>query len=183
MIAVLAGASFLGGGIVLGQTVVNGFAEDASPQPSDDPTQEPTGGPSPTPSADPSEPTSAPAEEPTYETEAPLTSEELVDELSDDFDIAGRLDTTDDVCVPEDGEEAPFQCTSAMDTNLVRMIAFENVGVASIVALGLAADEESEAVDVQSACHFVLIWFEANGTDQGQRDDIVSTAEEITGCG
>ncbi|MFI6574519.1 hypothetical protein ACIBFB_01870 [Nocardiopsis sp. NPDC050513] len=185
VIAVLAGASFLGGGIVLGQTVLSGFAEDAPPEPSDTPTEEPTEEPSPTP--DPYEPTGEPTEEPTgaptSEPEELLTSEELVDALADGFDIAGRLDTTDDVCAPESGgEETPFRCTSAMDTNLVRVIAFENVGIASIVAVGLAADEESEAVDVQSACHFVFIWFEVNGTDQGQRDDMVSTAEEITGC-
>jgi hypothetical protein len=187
VIAVLAGASFLGGGIVLGRAMTVGIAESRSPEPADDPADDPppeeTEDPTPTPTPT-EEPSPTPTEEPTEEEEPVerLTAEELVNELHRDFSIDARTDTTADVCTAEDQEDSPFQCTSAMDTDLVRVIAFESEGIAMFAAIALQGDEEGDAVDVQSACHFVLIWFDYNDVDQGERDDMTSSAEEIAGC-
>ncbi|WP_152487051.1 hypothetical protein [Nocardiopsis halotolerans] len=197
VIAVLAGASFLGGGIALGGMMTGRVAADGGPDPSAGPSGEPTretptGAPTTAEESPPTEeptaastdgPTEEPSEEPVDEptAENPISSEELINELRRDFDIDARQDITEEVC-GAGGEEDPLRCTSSMDTNLVRVAAFENSGVAMIVALAMRESEENTAADVQEACHFVLLWFDHNGLDQAQRDSMAEATREIAGC-
>ncbi|PDP86864.1 hypothetical protein CQJ94_14700 [Glycomyces fuscus] len=189
MIAVLAGASFLGGGIALGGMMTGRVAAandpGPSPEPSGEPTErEPSGDPVPTEEPAPTdEPTPEPTGEPTSATEDLISSEELIDELRRDFDIDARQDITDEVCDSgtEDGTSL-FQCTSSMDTNLVRVAAFESAGIAMIAAMAMLENEDNTAADIQDACHFVLVWFDHNGLDQQERDDMAEAAREIAGC-
>ena len=108
-------------------------------------------------------------------------AEEVVNELRRDFDIGARADTTDEYCAAEEGESL-FQCTSAMDTDLVRVIAFETAGAAIFTAIALENDEDGDAVDVQDACHVVLIWFEQNGLEQEERDEMAALTENAANC-
>ncbi|NKY97414.1 PT domain-containing protein [Nocardiopsis alborubida] len=190
VIAVLAGASFLGGGLALGGRVTGLVAADGgsdpSAEPSGEPTQEaPTEAPAPTREPLPTdEPSAEPTDEPTSEAENLISSEELIDELRRDFGIDARQDITDEVCGsdPEAEEATLFQCTSSMDTNLVRVAAFESSGIAMIAAMAMLESEENSAADIQDACHFVLVWFEENGLDQQERDDMAEATREIAGC-
>ncbi|WP_150251940.1 hypothetical protein [Nocardiopsis deserti] len=196
VIAVLAGASFLGGGLALGGRVTGLVAADSGSEPSaepgGEPTQEaptedpaPTGAPAPTREPLPTdEPSAEPTDEPTSETENLISSEELINELRRDFEIDARQDITDEVCGSDPGAEETtlFQCTSSMDTNLVRVAAFENSGIAMIAAMAMLESEENSAADIQDACHFVLVWFEENGLDQQERDDMAEATREIVGC-
>lgn len=185
VIAVLAGASFLGGGIALGGMMTGRVAAGSEPEPSEAPSEEPGEEPSeeeaqtaPAPPTEEPEPT----EEPIPEPEELITSEELVTDLRREFDISSRQDITDEVCVSDEEEHNLFQCTSSMDTNLVRVAAFESSGIAILAALALKESEDNTAEDVQEACHFVLLWFEHNGLDQGERDDMAEAAREVAGC-
>lgn len=186
VITVLAGGTFLGGGLVVGDRLVSSWASP-EPSPSPPPPAEPTG-PEPTDTAPEPEPapTSEPPEEPTTAPEDLLTADDLVAELRDEYDIESRSNLTPDMCTPEDGEEpAPFQCTSATDTPLVRVIAFPNAGAAALAAVLLQQDleeGEADAVDVQEACHFVLVWFEEAGTDQAERDEIADFSRGVADC-
>lgn len=197
VIAVLAGASFLGGGIALGgmmtDRVAAGSGSESSAEPSGEPTreEEPSEDPAPTAAPEPTgeplptdEPPVEPTDEPTSGTEDLISSEELIDELRRDFEIDARQDITEEVCGsdPDAEETALFQCTSSMDTNLVRVAAFENSGIAMIAAMAMLESEDNAAADIQDACHFVLVWFEENGLDQGERDDMAEAAREIAGC-
>jgi hypothetical protein len=192
VIAVLAGASFLGGGLAFGGRVTDLVApagsSEPSAEPSGEPTREaPTGDPAPTPTGEPlptDEPSAEPTDQPSSGAENLISSEELIDELRRDFDIDARLDITDEVCGSDPGAEETtlFQCTSSMDTNLVRVAAFENSGIAMIAAMAMLESEENTAADIQDACHFVLVWFEENGLDQQERDDMAEATREIVGC-
>src|SRR5699024_6668964 len=66
--------------------------------------------------------------------------------------------------------------------DLVRVIAFETPGAAMFTSMALENDEESDAVDVQDACHIVLIWFEENGLEQDERDEMTNLIEESVSC-
>ncbi|QUX30093.1 hypothetical protein KGD83_05980 [Nocardiopsis akebiae] len=196
VIAVLAGASFLGGGLAVGGRVTGLVAAVVDSEPSartgDEQNREaPTGDPAPTAAPEPTrepmptdEPSAEPTDEPSPGTENLISSEELIDELRRDFEIDARLDITDEVCGSDPGAEetALFQCTSSMDTNLVRVAAFESSGIAMIAAMAMLESEENTAADIQDACHFVLVWFEENGLDQQERDDMAEAAREIAGC-
>ncbi|MFD6953564.1 hypothetical protein A6A08_10780 [Nocardiopsis sp. TSRI0078] len=191
VIAVLAGASFLGGGIALGGMLTDRVAAGGDPGPSEEPGVAPSESAPPTGSPSPTEEPPVPSDGPTGEPEptgAPTSEElmssgELVDGLRDDFGIDARQDITDEVCTPSEGEEyTAFQCTSSMDTNLVRVAAFASDGIAMFTAMAMQESEETTAEDVQDACHFVLVWFEHNGLDQGERDDMAEAAREIAGC-
>ncbi|WP_444961155.1 PT domain-containing protein [Nocardiopsis sp. M1B1] len=190
VIAVLAGASFLGGGLAVGGRLTGLFAavrdSESSARPSDEPTREaPTGDPAPTAAPEPTEePSAEPTDEPTPGAENLISSEELIDELRRDFEIDARLDITDEVCGSDPGAEETtlFQCTSSMDTNLVRVAAFESSGIAMIAAMAMQESEENTAADIQDACHFVLVWFEESGLDQQERDDMAEATREIVGC-
>ncbi|MFV2197055.1 hypothetical protein [Nocardiopsis sp. LOL_012] len=180
VIAVLAGGSFLGGGLFLGRSVFDGPAqgEDVpSAPPSATPPEEPTPEPEP-------EPTPSPEPTPTEAPEQLITAPELVEELDGDFDISDRLNITADVCSTAEGEQpAPLQCTTAMDTNLMRVVAFDGAGLALLAAAALEGREDSDLVDVRSACHFVLLWFDEEGVmGQEERDGMVTATEEISGC-
>ncbi|WP_155989066.1 hypothetical protein [Nocardiopsis sp. CNT312] len=184
VIAVLAGGSFLGGGLSLGGSVLDGLAQEEdvplttpSAPPPEGPTPEPA--PETTPSQEP-----APEPPPTEASEELITAPELVGELDGDFDISDRLNITADVCSTAEGEHpAPLQCTTAMDTNLMRVVAFDGSGLALLAAAALEGQEDSDLVDVRSACHFVLLWFDEEGVmGQDQRDAMVTAAEEISGC-
>lgn len=193
--AVLAGASFLGGGIALGTMLTGRVAAGVAPEPSGEPggelteepsTEEPT--PEPPPASDPTEgfteePSREPTDEPPLGEENLISSEELVNELRRDFDISARQDITDEVCASGGEEEySLFQCTSSMDTDLVRVAAFESSGIAMIAATAMTESEDNAAADIQEACHFVLVWFDHNGLDQGERDDMADAAREVVGC-
>ncbi|WP_150239271.1 hypothetical protein [Nocardiopsis quinghaiensis] len=189
VIAVLGGASFLGGGIALGGMLTDRVAAAGGPEPSEEPSEAPSEPASPTappaPTEEPAAPTDEPAREPTEDPTAGelMSSEELVTGLRGDFGIDSRQDITEEVCASTDGEEHNvFQCTSSMDTNLVRVAAFENDGIAMLTAMAMLESEDNTAEDVQDACHFVLVWFEHNGLDQGERDDMAEAAREIAGC-
>jgi hypothetical protein len=190
VIAVLAGASFLGGGLAFGGRVTGLVAaarsSEPSAEPSGEPTREaPTGDPAPTGEPLPTdEPSAEPTDQPSSGAENLISSEELIDELRRDFEIDARLDITDEVCGSDPGAEETtlFQCTSSMDTNLVRVAAFENSGIAMIAAMAMLESEENTAADIQDACHFVLVWFEENGLDQQERDDMAEATREIVGC-
>jgi hypothetical protein len=188
VIAVLAGASFLGGGIALGGMMTGRVAADSRPEPSAEPSgepteREPTGEPAPTAAPVPTEePSPEPTDEPAFGTDDLISSEELIDELRRDFDINARQDITDEICDSGTEETSLFQCTSSMDTNLVRVAAFESSGIAMIAAMAMLESEDSAAEDIQDACHFVLVWFDHNGLDQGERDDMAEAAREIAGC-
>ncbi|OOC55392.1 MULTISPECIES: hypothetical protein [Nocardiopsis] len=191
--AVLAGASFLGGGIALGGMVAERVAAAGGPEPSEEPAEaphasEPPSGP-PAPTEDPLASTDEPTREPTGTPTTGPTAEELISSgelvtgLRSGFGIDSRQDITDEVCAPADEEErGVFQCTSAMDTDLVRVAAFESDGVAMLTAMAMRESEDNAAEDVQDACHFVLVWFEHHGLDQGERDDMAEAAREIAGC-
>ncbi|MEE2047268.1 hypothetical protein Q7689_28460, partial [Nocardiopsis tropica] len=187
VLAVLAGASFLGGGMALGWRVTGGAAGVAAAAPSEEPGGEASEEGSPTPGPSPSEeppPTGRPlpTDEPSVEAEELITAEDLVDELRRDFPIDARVDVTDDICTAENEEENLFQCTSAMDTNLMRAIAFDGAGIALFAAMALEESEDSTAADIQEACHFVLIWFDGDAMDQGERDDMAEATREAAGC-
>ncbi|MFD3685207.1 hypothetical protein ACFWTE_10365 [Nocardiopsis sp. NPDC058631] len=190
VIAVLAGASFLGGGMALGRMATAGFTGADTPGPSADPGGDPSAEESPTPRPTPTEestPTEEPlpTDEPSLEAEELITAEELIDELRRDFDIEARADVTEDICTVEDEEDEAgnlFQCTSAMDTNLVRAVAFDGAGIALFAAMALEESEDTTAADIQDACHFVLIWFDESGMDQGERDDMADSTREAAGC-
>ncbi len=189
VIAVLAGASFLGGGLALGGVVAGRFAADQEPEPEPSPTEAPSPSPSPegfpSPTEDPfpsPDPTEEPTELPTQEPEDLLSAEEVVAELRGDYDLNAGIDITGDLC---DGDDDVFVCTSAVDTNLARIIAFDNMFTATIVVAGLrsqVAEDDNEMVDVQEACHIVLIWFEGGSMDQSERDDMAADTEALTGC-
>ena len=187
VIAVLAGSAFVGGGLAAGHVVTSSLVEEEpEPEPTEEPTEEPkeTPGPSSTPEPTPTEEPEQ-TEEPTLEPEDMLTAEEAVNELRHEFSIGARADTTDEYCTSEEDDEESaslFQCTSAMDTDLVRVIAFETSGAAMFTAMALENDEESDAVDVQDACHIVLIWFEENGLEQDERDEMTNLIEESVSC-
>ena len=183
VIAFLAGSAFVGGGLAVGHVVTSSFVEEEpEPEPTEEPTEEPTPSPTPSPTPTPTE-EPEPTEEPTLEPEDMLTAEEAVNELRRDFDIGARADSTDEYCTSdEDEEESLFQCTSAMDTDLVRVIAFETAGAAMFTAMALENDEEGDAVDVQDACHLVLIWFEQSGMEQDERDEMVALTENAAAC-
>lgn len=187
VIAVLAGGTVLGGGLLWGNRVIAGStAAEPGPGPSPSAGESPTPEPEPEPTEPAPEPTFEPTEEPTLPPEDLLTSDELVAELREEFDIPSRSSLTDEICT-SDGEEeaAPFQCTSATETPLVRVIAFPNEGAAILAAVLLEQDLEegdSDAVDVQDACHFVLIWFPESGTDQEQRDEITEFTRDVVAC-
>ncbi len=192
VIAVLAGASFLGGGMALGGMMTGRITADEEPEPRDGPGGEspsPTDTPSPTERPSPLEypsPTEEPepTEEPTTEPEELMSSADLVAELRRDFDISARQDITDEVCGSADEEEGYdlFQCTSSMDTDLVRVAAFESSGIAMLATMAMLESEDNTAEDIQDACHFVLVWFDHNGLDQGERDEMAEAAREIAGC-
>jgi len=189
VIAVLAGASFLGGGMALGWMATGGSAGTDAPGPAAEPGADPSAEESPTARPTPTEEPSPteeppPTDEPSLEAEELLTAEELVNELRRDFAIEARVDVTDDICTADEEEEAGnlFQCTSAMDTNLVRAIAFDGAGIALFAAMALQESEDSTATDIQDACHFVLIWFDENGMDQDERDDMADATREASGC-
>mgnify|MGYP006887917593 FL=1 len=112
-----------------------------------------------------------------------MSSEDLVAELRRDFDISARQDITEEVCGAADEEEYDlFQCTSSMDTDLVRVAAFESPGIAMLATMAMLESEDNTAEDIQDACHFVLVWFDHNGLDQGERDEMAEAAREIVGC-
>lgn len=184
VIAILAGASFLGGGLALGGVVTGRIAAEREPEPAPAPTPSPTPEESPSPTEDPfpsPEPTEEPTTVPTQEPEELATVEDIISELSGDHGLEAGVDKTDEIC---DDEEA-FACTGAMDTNLARIIAFEDIFSASIVIAGLRAqieEDDNDVVDAQNACHIVFIWFEGSGTDQSERDDMTSDARNVTGC-
>lgn len=184
VVGILSGAAVLGGGITAAHLLTGGGPavvaverepEEARPAPEPSPT--PTPEPSPT-------PVEEPTEEPSREPVEPMSAGDLVAELRKDYDISGRTDTTDEFCVEDEDEEAPnlFVCHSATDTNLVRVVAFNNILIASAAAIGLQNGEDGNSIDVQPACHFVLIWFEEMGTSQEERDDMTRSAETIAGC-
>ncbi|WP_306369934.1 hypothetical protein [Nocardiopsis sp. CC223A] len=187
VITVLAGGTFLGGGLLWGNRVIAGSAAvEPSPEPSaaESPTPEPE--PEPTEPAPTPEPTFEPTEEPTLPPEDLLTADELVAELREEYDIPSRSSLTEEICTPDGEEEAaPFRCTSATHTPLVRVIAFPSEGAAILAAVLLEQDleeGESDAVDVQEACHFVLIWFPEFDTDQAQRDEITEFTRDVVDC-
>ncbi|WP_433699917.1 hypothetical protein [Nocardiopsis sp. CA-288880] len=189
VIAVLAGASFLGGGMALGWRVTGGAAgaataaAESSGEPGGEASEEGSPTPGPSPSEEPP-PTGRPlpTDEPSVGAEELITAEDLVDELRRDFPIDARVDVTDDICTAEDEEENLFRCTSAMDTNLMRAIAFDGAGIALFAAMALEESEDSTAADIQEACHFVLIWFDGDAMDQGERDDMAEATREAAGC-
>ncbi|MFL1380528.1 hypothetical protein, partial [Nocardiopsis protaetiae] len=186
VITVLAGGTFLGGGLLWGNRVIAGSAAaEPSPSPSPSAQESPTPEPEPTEPAPTPGPTFEPTERPTLPPEDLLTADELVAELREEYDIPSRSNLTGEICASEDEEPAPFQCTSATDTPLVRVIAFPSEGAAILAAVLLEQDleeGESDAVDVQDACHFVLIWFEESGTDQAQRDEIAQFTRDVVAC-
>ena len=158
-------------------------ATESDPEPSVTPTHEP----SPTP-----EPTEVPTEEPSEGADAALwdmTAEEVVTELREEHDdLTDGLDVSDELCVSEE-EDDLFVCTMAVETNLVRVISYENSLVATTVVLGLRNQEEAEdaegadvAVDFRSACHIVLIWFERGGMEESDRGAMTDDVEDIVGC-
>lgn len=196
VIAVLGGAAFLGGTLALTQRGVGLVAHELSaPDPSSEPRSEPSRTPDPRPTPEPApEQTPVPSEpspEPTEPTpgpsgpDAPMAAAELVDALREDHSIGSRLDTTEEFCVEPEGaaEPDPFLCTSAMDTDVVRIVAFENPGIAAEAARAMReAQSGSDAQDTQDACHFVLVWFEHHGLDQGGRDDMAADARSAADC-
>ncbi|MDT0331673.1 hypothetical protein [Nocardiopsis lambiniae] len=187
VIAVLAGASVLGGGLVLGSVITSGVAAgEAGAEPSPEPTREETPTPEPTPEPEPEpEPTSEPTDEPTPAPEDLPTSDDLVAELRREYDIRERRNITAELCEGSEQEGTLFQCTSATDTEVVRVIAYAQEGSASLAALLLKegmGEDGNDAVDVQEACHFVLIWFEGSEADQAARDGMAEYAREAAGC-
>ncbi|MDE3721118.1 hypothetical protein PWG71_06935 [Nocardiopsis sp. N85] len=185
VIAVLAGASVLGGGLVLGSVITGGAAAgEADTEPSPEPTREETPTPEPEPEPEP-EPTSEPTDEPTPAPEDLPTSDDLVAELRLEYDIRERRNITAELCEGPEQEGTLFQCTSATDTEVVRVIAYAHEGSASLAALLLKegmGEDGNDAVDVQEACHFALIWFEGSETDQAERDEMAEYAREAAGC-
>lgn len=191
VIAVLAGASTLGGTLALAGMLTDRVVADEAPEPAPtaeesdpEPSVTPTPEPSPTP-----EPTEEPTEEPGDTPDSALwdmTAEEVVTELREDHDdLTAGLDVSDDLCVSEE-EDDLFLCTMAVETNLVRVISYENSLIATTVVLGLQGQEESEgsdtAVDFRDACHIVLIWFEHGGMEESDRSAMVDDVEGIVGC-
>ncbi|RKS05456.1 hypothetical protein DFP74_1055 [Nocardiopsis sp. Huas11] len=194
VIAILGGAAFLGGSLALTEAAVGlvgagpdeGVAERPSerespdPRPSSstaEPTRPPTAEPTPEPTPEPDPSPSGPA--------GAMTAADLVDALREEHAIGSRLDTTEEFCVEseESAEPDPFLCTSAMDTDAVRIVAFENAGIAMAAALAMRdAQSGSDAQDTQDACHFVLVWFEHHGLDQGERDGMAADARSAAGC-
>ncbi len=185
--AVLAGASFLGGGLALGGLATDRIAAGREPEPEPLPSVSPSPEESPSPTEDPfpsPEPTEEASEPPTQEPEDLASAEDVVEELSGDYDLQSGVDASGDLCEAEDEEDA-FVCTSAVDTNLVRIIAFENMFTATLVVAGLQSqvgEDDNDMADVQSACHIVFVWFEGGDMDQGERDSMVSDTEAFTGC-
>lgn len=188
VIAILAGASFLGGGLALGGVVTGRIAAEREPGPEPSPSPSPTPAPeeSPSPTEDPfpsAEPTREPSDPPTEEPQEKVTVEEVISELSGDYDLEAGRDVTDDLC--GGGEEEALSCTSAMDTNLARVIDFDDILTASIVIVNLRAqaeEDDNDMVDAQNACHIVFIWFEGSGMDQSERDDMTRDARSFAGC-
>lgn len=192
VIAVLGGASFLGGGLAVGGMLTARIAEDpgsepAAQEPSEEPAESPTPEEPPNPPEVPSpdlteEPTDPPAEDPD---EPLLTAEEVVTELRDEYDdLQAGADMTGEVC-EEDEDDPLFVCTGAVHTNLVRVVTFENSFLAETLAMGIRnqADEgEGDAVDAQDACHVVLVWFEEGGMDQADRDTMAGEVDGIVDC-
>ncbi|MGW5878487.1 hypothetical protein ACWFMI_18245 [Nocardiopsis terrae] len=188
VIAVLAGASFLGGGLALTGALTDRIAADRGEgvaEPSASPSSPPPPEESPSPTRTPlppPEPTGEPSGPPTEEPREKVSAEDVVAELGGDYELRAGVDITGELC--EDEEDA-FVCTSAVDTDLVRIIAFENVLVASIVITGLTAqiaEDDNDMVDAQNACHIVFIWFEGGGMEQSERDDMAGDTEEFAGC-
>lgn len=191
VIAILVGASTLGGGLAVAGLIGDRIAEGGVWAPAPTP-KESSPAPSPTPTST-SEPTREAALEPTEgPTEAPdpepwsMTAGEVVDGLREEHDLDAGLDITDELCATEAEEDELFACTMAVETDLVRVISFENPLVAATVVLSLLGQEESEeeggAVDYRSACHIVLIWFEAAGMDEGGRTAMTEDVRDIVGC-
>lgn len=187
VIAVMAGASFLGGGLALGGLATDRIAAGREPEPEPSPSVSPSPSPeeTPSPTEDPfpsPEPTEEPSELPTQEPEEKASAEDVVAELSGDYDLEAGVDISSDIC---DDEEDVFVCSSAVDTNLVRIVAFEDILTASVVIAGLRSqveEDDNDMVDVQNACHIVFIWFESGGMDQSERDSMTSDTEAFTGC-
>lgn len=194
VIAVLAGATVVGGTLLAGNAVTTAIAdEEETDEPTDAPSAPPPSEESPSPRPSP---TPTPTEEP-FPTEEPsppditapedlLTAEEVVNELRHDHDIQQRVDTTEEQCEEQD-EENPlgdlFSCSSAVDTDLVRVIAFDSDIIAGSISENMTDNlDEGDAIDAQDACHVVLVWFEENGTDQDQRDTMADDATEAIGC-
>lgn len=193
VIAILAGASTLGGTLAIAGALTDRVAADevpesaptaveSAPEPSATPTHEPI----PTP-----DPTDAPTEEPSDGADAArwdMTAEEVVTELREEHDdLTDGLDVSDELCASK--EDDLFVCTMAVETNLVRVISYENSLVATTVVLGLLDQEETEdaegadmAVDFRSACHIVLIWFERGGMEESDRGAMTDDVEDIVGC-
>jgi hypothetical protein len=113
-----------------------------------------------------------------------MTAAELVDALREDHSIASRLDTTEEFCAEGDpADPDPFLCTSAMDTDVVRVVAFDSPGTAVDAARAMReARDEGDAQDMRDACHFVLVWFEHHGLDRGERDAMAADAATAAGC-
>ncbi|MEU3309842.1 hypothetical protein ACWGSK_04575 [Nocardiopsis sp. NPDC055551] len=194
VIAILAGASTLGGTLAIAGAFTDRVAAAGAPDPTPtavesdpEPSVAPTHEPSPTP-----EPTEASTEEPSEGADAALwdmTAEEVVTELRERHDdLTDGLDVSDELCVSEE-EDDLFVCTMAVETNLVRVISYENSLVATTVVLGLRNQEEVEdaegadmAVDFRSACHIVLIWFERGGMEESDRGAMTDDVEGIVGC-
>lgn len=191
VMAILAGASTLGGTFVLVGAFTDRIAVDDAPESAPtavegdpEPSATPTFEPSPTP-----EPTEAPTEEPSDGADAALwdmTAEEVVTELREEHDdLTDGLDVSDELCASEE-EDDLFACTMAVETNLVRVISYDNSLIATTVVLGLQNQEDSEgadmAVDFRSACHIVLIWFERGGMEESDRGAMTDDVEDIVGC-
>ena len=194
VIAILAGASTLGGTLALAGMLTDRIVADEAPEPAptaEESDPEPSATPTLAPSPDP-EPTEEPTEEPGDTPDSALwdmTAEEVVTELREDHDdLTAGLDVSDDLCVSEE-EDDLFVCTMAVETNLVRVISYENSLIATTVVLGLQGQEESEepegsetAVDFRDACHIVLIWFERGGMEESDRSAMADDVEGIVGC-
>lgn len=189
VISVVVGAPTLGGGLVVAGLIGDRTAEGGTSQ----------AGPIPAASAPESSPTPTSASEPIREaaveptegsTEAPdpepwsMTADEVVDGLREEHDLDAGLDISDELCTTEAEENELFACTMAVETDLVRVISFDDPLVAATVVLSLLGQEpgESGAVDYRSACHIVLIWFEGTGVDEGGRTAMTEDVEDIVGC-
>ncbi|NYJ36388.1 hypothetical protein [Nocardiopsis aegyptia] len=157
VIAVLGGAAFLGATLTVAQRAVRLAAEGGA-------RSGPTG------------------------SAAPMSAAELVEVLREDHPIGSRLDTTAEFCAEpgESDEPDPFLCTSAMDTDVVRIVAFESVGVAAEAGRAMrearSGGDAHDAQDTREACHFVLVWLTHHGLEQGEREDMAADARSAVGC-
>ncbi|KOX12107.1 hypothetical protein [Nocardiopsis sp. NRRL B-16309] len=116
-----------------------------------------------------------------------MSADELVGALREDHGIGSRLDTTAELCAEPEGadEPDPFLCTSAMDTDVVRIVAFGDTGIAAEAARAMRearSDGGHDARDTRDACHFVLVWFDHHGLDRDERDAMADDARSAAGC-